>query len=169
MSENAPLLWEEWLERHGPALLLLARQYVGSRADAEDIVHDGFVRFWRSRGQAHNPQAYLLSCIKRAALNFIRDSKRRGVRERRREEMSSLACDPFIASIELNEKHEALQNGLARLPVEQREVLIMKVCGSLTIPEIAEVLEISPNTAASRYRYALEALRRMLTREVEQK
>ena len=164
-TNDAPDSWEAWLERLGPALVLLARQYVGSQADAEDIVHEGFVRFWRSRDRAQKADAYLFSCVKRAALNFIRDSKRRGARERIKGETFDRACEQFIGSIEINERQEALQSALAKLPVEQREVLIMKTCGGLSFPEIAEVLDISPNTAASRHRYALEALRRMLSKE----
>src|SRR5579862_8946632 len=125
-TNNAPPGWEAWLERLGPALVLLARQYVGSHADAEDIVHEGFVRFWRSRGRAQKPEAYLFACVKRAALNFIRDSKRRGEREKRKDAAFDTACEKFIGSIELNERQEALQSALERLPVEQREVLIMK-------------------------------------------
>ena len=52
--------------------------------------------------------------------------------------------------------------GLDLLPVEQREVLVMKIWNDLTFAEIASALEISQNTAASRYRYALVALKKNL-------
>jgi RNA polymerase sigma-70 factor (ECF subfamily) len=48
------------------------------------------------------------------------------------------------------------------LPDEQREVLVLKIWNDLTFAEIGSVLEISQNTAASRYRYALGALRKTL-------
>jgi len=48
---------------------------------------------------------------------------------------------------------------LHRLPSAQREVLTLKIWGELTFDEIARELDISHNTAASRYRYALAALR----------
>jgi RNA polymerase sigma factor (sigma-70 family) len=48
------------------------------------------------------------------------------------------------------------------LPKDQREVLVMKIWNELTFAEIAEVLGISQNTAASRYRYGLGALRKTL-------
>jgi len=51
------------------------------------------------------------------------------------------------------------------LPAPQREVITLKVWGGLTFAEIAATLDIPPNTAASRYRYGLEELRR-LTKEV---
>ena len=51
---------------------------------------------------------------------------------------------------------------LARLPEDQREVLALKTEGELTFEEIGLVLGIPANTAASRYRYALEKLRAAL-------
>jgi DNA-directed RNA polymerase specialized sigma24 family protein len=41
--------WSAWLDEHGPALVLLARQWVPTQADAEDVVQEAFVRGWRSR------------------------------------------------------------------------------------------------------------------------
>lgn len=57
---------------------------------------------------------------------------------------------------------ERLEGVLRDLPPEQREVVSLKVDGGLTFAEIAGVLDISANTAASRYRYALERLRAAL-------
>jgi RNA polymerase sigma-70 factor (ECF subfamily) len=57
------------------------------------------------------------------------------------------------------EQSARLEQALASLPPEQREVIALKVDGGLKFHEIAAVLGTSPNTAASRYRYALEKLR----------
>jgi RNA polymerase sigma-70 factor (ECF subfamily) len=60
------------------------------------------------------------------------------------------------------ETQSALVAALDLLPNEQREVLVMKIWNELTFAEIASALEISQNTAASRYRYALAALKKNL-------
>jgi RNA polymerase sigma-70 factor (ECF subfamily) len=62
----------------------------------------------------------------------------------------------------LQETGLALQSALADLPVEQREVVVLRVWGRMTFEEAAVVLEISPNTAASRYRYGLAKLKSRL-------
>jgi RNA polymerase sigma-70 factor (ECF subfamily) len=59
-----------------------------------------------------------------------------------------------------------LATALAVLPPDQREVLTLKIDGGLTFAEVAAVLGIRPNTAASRYRYALEKLRALLKEDV---
>src|SRR3954470_20625581 len=74
--------WAVWLRRHGAALVLLARQRVASLADAEDVVQDAFIRFWRSRHRAADPTAYLYRCVQRCAMNWCRGIERRSRRER---------------------------------------------------------------------------------------
>jgi RNA polymerase sigma-70 factor (ECF subfamily) len=62
-------------------------------------------------------------------------------------------------AVAVREGDPSLERALDRLPVEQREVVALKLEGRLTFEEIGAALAISPNTAASRYRYALERLR----------
>jgi RNA polymerase sigma-70 factor (ECF subfamily) len=163
--------WRVWLDRHGPALVLLARQWVASRSDAEDIVQEGFIRFWRSQTKAGTsdqpavaePAAYLYACVKRCALDWQRGQARR----RRREMVTARSeAEPLLAgSLEQEERRQAIEAALRSLPENQAEVLIMKIWGSLTFPQIAAALKISENTAASRYRYALARLREQLAEE----
>jgi RNA polymerase sigma-70 factor (ECF subfamily) len=155
--------WTDWFDQHGPALTLFARQFSGDGADAEDAVQDAFIRFWRAGVQrAEDPLAYLYSCVKRSALDRLRSD----IRRRRREEATAMerpeAGGLFESDIEANEWADAVTAGLATLPQEQREVLVMKLWGRLTFPQIGAALEISPNTAAGRYRYGIAALRKAL-------
>jgi len=155
--------WAVWLDQHGAALVLLARQWVASRADAEDIVQEAFVRFWRSRQRALDPAAYLYTCVKHCALDWQRSRKR----ELRREEAAARpeAETLFAGPLEQAERRTAIGAALGILPDNQREVLIMKIWGGLSFPQIAEALRIPANTAASRYRYALAKLREQLAEE----
>ena len=52
--------------------------------------------------------------------------------------------------------------GLTELPVEQREVIVLKVWHGYTFEEIGGLLDVSPNTAAGRYRYGLQKLKTCL-------
>ena len=62
----------------------------------------------------------------------------------------------------MDEWQRELAAAVERLSRDQREVLVMKIWNELTFAEIAETLGISQNTAASRYRYALGALKKIL-------
>jgi RNA polymerase sigma-70 factor (ECF subfamily) len=55
---------------------------------------------------------------------------------------------------------------MAQLPYQQREVILLHLVNDLRFREIAAALEISPNTAKSRYRYGLQKLRSQLNGEV---
>src|SRR4051794_26019287 len=74
--------WRELLAERGPALLLLARQWSATRADAEDALQDGFVSFWRSRDRARDEVAYLFACVRTAAMEIGRGQRRREARQR---------------------------------------------------------------------------------------
>jgi RNA polymerase sigma-70 factor (ECF subfamily) len=155
--------WQNWFDAHGAALVLLARQIVASRADAEDVVQDAFISFWRSRSSVADPVAYLFACVKHCALDWQRSRRRRTQRE---EQVARPEMEPmFTATAESNERQAAIEDALRDLPAEQAEVLVLKIWGELTFPQIAEALDIPPNTAASRYRYALSKLREMLAEE----
>jgi RNA polymerase sigma-70 factor (ECF subfamily) len=155
--------WQTWLDRHGAALLLLARQFANSQADAEDIVQDAFLRFWRSRTKVADPPAYLYACVKRSALDRLRGHERR---TRREQQAGRPEAEPmFISPVEQAERSVLIQAALAALPTEQAEVLVMKIWGGLSFPQIAQATDTSPNTAASRYRYALARLREALAEE----
>jgi RNA polymerase sigma-70 factor (ECF subfamily) len=156
--------WSDLLEEHGQALLLLARQWVASHADAEDVLQEAFLRFWRSRSGVDEPVAYLYACMKHCALDA-----QRGRQRRRQRELATARPETepmLVAPIEHDERRQAIEASLRGLPTNQAEVLVMKVWGGLTFPQIAVALEISANTAASRYRYALDKLRQQLAAEV---
>jgi RNA polymerase sigma factor (sigma-70 family) len=155
--------WRVWFDRHSSALLLLARQWIFDSSAAEDVVQEAFVRFWRSRQNAKDPAAYLYACVKYCALDWLRGRQRRTQRENvvARPEAESFFC----GAAEQAERQVAISAALGELPEEQREVVVMKIWGGLTLPQIAEALEIAPNTAASRYRYALGKLREQLAQE----
>jgi RNA polymerase sigma-70 factor (ECF subfamily) len=155
--------WTDWLDQHGPALVLFARQWVANQADAEDVVQDAFVRFWRARDRVVEPASYLYACVRHSAL----DRQRRRKRQARREEAAARPeAEPLFALLqEDDERGAAVGAALRHLPEDQREVLVMKIWGGLSFPQIAEALRIPANTAASRYRYALTRLREQLVEE----
>jgi RNA polymerase sigma factor (sigma-70 family) len=157
--------WKPWFQRYGPRLLLCARQWTRSLADAEDVVQEAFLRFWRR--QRHlagdgDSLPLLLTSVRRAALDRARRDGRRQRREERSAEDPAVEEPLFEPDPANDDRRKAVEAALARLPREQREALVLKIWGGLTFAEVAASLGIPPDTAASRYRYALAALRREL-------
>ena len=132
---------------------------LGAHHDAEDAVQEVFAAMVRSRArltQVVNLKAYLFASLRHVTARIHR--------RRQQHAMTGLedANWPTDLPSEGSRKTERLWEVARRLPLEQREVLALKIQGELTFKEIGALCEISPNTAASRYRYALEKLKRML-------
>jgi RNA polymerase sigma-70 factor, ECF subfamily len=149
--------WKVCFAELGPGLVLFARQFVRSVADAEDIVQDAFVRFWRKEHSIEN-RALLFATVRSVALDLLRRDARRARREANAALEVEQSTQPQFDFDDDSQRE--LAAAVDRLPVEQREVLVMKIWNELTFAEIGEALAISQNTAASRYRYALAALKK---------
>lgn len=176
VSETSPAAsaWREWLETHGPKLLLFARQQARSHEDAKDIFQDALVKLVEKirTGEFVGGQdawlPYLYTAIRRLAI----DLSRRDDRRRRREDSVTADAEtgqydallPWFENESSDDETRAqLETSLKELPEKFSEVIIMKIWGERTFAEIGETLGISQNTAASRYRYGLEALKKNLS------
>lgn len=172
-SSPAAAAWREWIEEYGPRLFLFAKNQTRSNEDAQDVLQDAIVKLvvkMRSGefvGGQDAWQPYLYATIRRLAIDLSRKDDRRKRRENNvsadLEAEQFEAFHPwFDAEGGDDETRSQLENALKSLPEKFSEVIIMKVWGERTFAEIGEALEISQNTAASRYRYGLEALKREL-------
>lgn len=157
--------WKGWIRANGARLYSYARQRSSNREDAEDMVQDALIRLWHYQEERGNvapdlPLAY-------SVLRFVAmDHGRKLGRKKRKEEaviyfhdQSELWLD---TSTEDDEEAEMLRSAVNQLGEKLREVVTLKVWGALTFAQIGESMAISPNTAASRYRYALEQLEQKL-------
>ena len=151
--------WRNCFSEVAPGLLLFARQWVQSTADAEDIVQDAFVKFWRRNHDIAN-RGLLYSAVRSLALDFIRRDARRARREATVLAEAEPAVEPHF-ELE-DDTQSALAAAVESLPRDKREVLVLKIWNDFTFSEIAGALGISQNTAASRYRYALTNLKKTL-------
>lgn len=145
--------------QHGPALLLFALAITGERNRAQDAVHQVFLKLMgkQSLSRLADKKAYLFACVRNAIVN---EGKRRG-RDAPLEPDSAW----FVPRERDYVEEQNLRRALAALPDDQREVIVLHIWGELTFSQIAELLSISANTAASRYRYALAKLRESITKE----
>jgi RNA polymerase sigma-70 factor (ECF subfamily) len=150
-------------ERHKQDVLAVAAAVLGrvGASEAWDVLHDVFVGLAKN-AQSLRPDTNLRAYLTRAAVNRARDRHRRprlaGTAEAAEDVPSDAAT--ILDHLERDEEAVALWQVLADLPDEQRAVVALRIWGELSFPEIAKQQSISENTAQSRYRYALEKLRR---------
>ncbi|MGV3756872.1 MAG: RNA polymerase sigma factor [Verrucomicrobiota bacterium] len=146
---------EAWYDRLAANLLLYGRSLGLAHGEAEDVLQDTFAALLKVKESPAQPQHYILRAYRNRALNYRRNWWRR----LRAEWESAQWFEPGSAE---NPAEAAAMRCLAELPVEQREVIVLKIWQRLTFDEIGQVLELSPNTAAGRFRYGMEKLRRSM-------
>jgi len=135
--------------------LLLAR--LADRERAEELLVDVFMSLvGRGRGvaQIRDLRAYLLQ----VARNHAAQAHCKQHHNSPDLAVATVADEPVTEALDSIVVREAL----AELPAEQAEVVVLKIWHELTFAEIGQILDISPDTAASRYRYGLEKLRTIL-------
>ncbi|HWX20178.1 MAG TPA: sigma-70 family RNA polymerase sigma factor [Candidatus Binatia bacterium] len=153
MDEHEPSGWCEGLyEAKASELILYGRALGLSHAEAEDVLQETFVALMQRAEPPAKPEHYCVRAYRNRALNYRRSLWRRVAREF--ESQSWFERSPGETPAEI----EAMR-ALARLPRDQREVIVLKIWHEYTFDEIAGLLELSPNTAAGRYRYGLQKLR----------
>ncbi|MEI6676589.1 MAG: RNA polymerase sigma factor [Verrucomicrobiota bacterium] len=154
-------IWKAWLAENGARLLVFARSWGNSQQDAEDLLQEAILRLWhyqadKGGGTPDLPLAF--STLRFCGLNLHRSETRRKKREESiiyLNDFQDVWLDPVL---EDDEEAAFLRDAVAKLSPKLREVVVMKTWGGLTFAQISAVLAISPNTAASRYRYAIDQL-----------
>lgn len=149
---------------HASALFGFAMNLTRDESVARDVLQEVFIRLAQSNvelSSLEQPRSYLIKMAHRIVIDLSRRDQARG---RKHEALSKEASEIFESSTNLDEDvfRKALSVALVELPLEQREVVHLKLWEGLVFEEIAHILEISPNTAASRYRYGLDKLRALL-------
>ena len=153
--------FERIYDEHAQALFAFLLNFTRDENDTRDLLQEIFTRLAREPGLlrgAREERAFLMRLAHNTAVDLMR---RRGARQKYHDRFAEEELNFFATAGHPDESafRESLSRALAELPPEQRSVVHLKLWENLTFEQIAEVLEISPNTAASRYRYGLDKLR----------
>ncbi len=152
----------EWCERLYAAkaaeIVLYGRALGLSHAEAEDVLQDTFVALLQLENSPEQPEFYCLRAFRNRALNYRRSLWRRFTKELESNRW-------FDFSPDKSADEDRAMRCLITLPAEQREVVVLKIWHQHTFDAIAQLLELSPNTVAGRYRYGIEKLKACLEGE----
>jgi RNA polymerase sigma factor (sigma-70 family) len=180
MIEDKLLVWKfksgsndalcQIYEKYKDNLLRLATALLNETSAAEDIVHDCFVSLAQSPDRL-NLRGNLKSYLATSVVNRVRSR----LRSRGRHKTTNLNGAEAVISntkrpeqwIIENEQLRQLNNALAQLPYEQREVVILHLQGGMKFRAIAKSQDVSISTIQSRYRYGLNKLRSILDSEAK--
>jgi RNA polymerase sigma-70 factor (ECF subfamily) len=157
LADGRPEAHAVLYDRFASPMLRVATTMLGRVDEAEDVLQDVFVNLARGRRrllEVDDIEAYIFASLRYAigARLVARKREQRQLRQFALDKIADLHPPPDVI--------DDLSAELALLPADQREVIVLKIDAGLTFSQIAALLGVSPNTAASRYRYAIEKLRR---------
>lgn len=159
LARDGVIALEEIYDLVGQRLVRYAYTLTRHHDDAEDAFQAAMMRLARyplALARAENPWAYFLRMVRNEALRLTQ--KRAGTCALPVTEVGTLEAPP----LDEFEMQRSIRLAVEKLPPNQSEVVVLKIWEGMTFLEIAEVLGESPNTVASRYRYALDKLTRLL-------
>ncbi len=158
MSKSETAWCEQVYEAKAAGLLLYGRALGLSHGEAEDVLQETFLALMQKPAPPEQPEHYCIRSFRNRALNY-----RRGLWRRLTRELESHRW--FERAPPESPQERAAMHCLTTLPPEQREVIVLKIWHDYTFDEISQLLDLSPNTVAGRYRYGLQKLRACLKGE----
>ncbi|MFC1763480.1 RNA polymerase sigma factor [Planctomycetota bacterium] len=151
------LIWDVWAQ----GLFAYIQALLCSYQDAEDVLQQVFMRMVRFRwrlAQVKQLRCYVYRMAYHEAITFRTKREKQRLLPPQNDRWLRLT-DPST-----QERHYAdkLEEALRLLPEKQRVAIVLKIYRDMTFQEMAELLELSSNTVASRYRYGMKKLARLL-------
>ena len=159
------------IQRHQSKIYGFIYSKLSDRDIADDIFQDTFIKVIKTlKSNSYNEEGKFLPWVMRISHNLIIDHYRRNKKMpmfRETEEFSifSIMSDnvPNIESQLITSQVENdLRKLIEELPVDQKEVLMMRMFQDLSFKEISELTGVSINTALGRMRYAIMNLRKVI-------
>ncbi len=159
------------IDLHRQALLKNAFFIVGNLQDAEDIVQDVFVKFYRQSpalDEASKTKAYLYRMVNNAGIDVLRQRK-----QRPSVEIGSLLQLPdekqngWEKKRQIQNEFRRISRLLEQIPEEQSAVIRMRAIDELSFVEIARILQLPVTTVKSRFTYGIGKLRQKTEKEKE--
>jgi len=159
------------INRHQSKIYGFIYSKVGDRDISDDIFQDTFIKVIKTlKSNSYNEEGKFLPWVMRIAHNLIVDHFRRNkkmpmFRETAEFSIFSIMTDdvPHIETRMITEQIENdLQKLILELPIDQKEVLMMRIYQDLSFKEISDLTGVSINTALGRMRYAIINLRKII-------
>ncbi|MBV8355631.1 MAG: sigma-70 family RNA polymerase sigma factor [Candidatus Eremiobacteraeota bacterium] len=159
-AARRPMAFDEAYRRYADVCFSVALNVLRSPEDAQDCVHDAFLRVWRRRdsfsADRGSLRAFLIACVRNEAL-----SRRRSAARHRTIEAREAMYQPTVApEVQIPDfvEHARLRRALDEVPAEQRRALELAYFGGMTHSEVAAMLGEPLGTVKSRIALGLRRL-----------
>ena len=147
-----------WFDAYAGRMVLYARQWLAAQW-AEDVVQDVFIRLMAQGREPDNVKSWLFAAVRNAAISAFRSESSRRTRERK---VASESQDWFESQPADLLDAAAAESALTKLPAREREVIVLRIWGQLTLAEISQIVEMPLSSVHDCYRSGIAMLRKTL-------
>jgi len=165
--------FEQSIMPHMNAEYNLARWLAGNDTDAQDIVQEAYLRAFKflSGFRGGDSRSWLLRIVRNAFYDFLKRNRREETATEFDEEIHSSADETRTPGALLLEKadHELVREAIAELPVEFREILVLRELEGFSYNEIADVADVPLGTVMSRLARARDHLKTLVIERLKVK
>jgi RNA polymerase sigma-70 factor (ECF subfamily) len=170
-AHNALARFEQTILPHLDTAYNLARWLTRNDHDAEDVVQEAFLRAWKFFGsfRGGDSRPWLLTIVRRTCYTWLQHNRAHELAtafDEERHSVESRATNPETLLL-LHVDALQLRQALEALPVEFREVVVLRELDGLSYKEIAAIVDIPLGTVMSRLARARERLQQWLTAHVQ--
>jgi RNA polymerase sigma factor (sigma-70 family) len=171
-EQNQQDLFEQTILPHIDAAYNLARWILNNDQDAEDIVQESFLRAFKyfASYQGGSSRSWLLTIVRNLCYTFLKQNRAQGVVVELNEEIANDELSPGNPElfVQMNTDHQLVAKALEKLPVEYRELIVLRELESMSYKEIALIAGIPIGTVMSRLARARQRLKECLSQRVDE-
>jgi len=154
-----PLELAALFDAHARALTLYARGFLADPQQAADVVQEAFLRLMSQAKAPKSVRAWLYVCVRNEALTLRRSLRRR---QARHEAVATMTPEWFERDFASGLDARAAREALQELTPEDREVVVLRIWGDLTLREISEITRRPVSSVFHVYRQALAEIRQRM-------
>ena len=153
-----PAKMGSWFDAYAGRLVLYARQWLEAQW-AEDVVQEVFIRLMAQFREPDNVKSWLFAAVRNASISAFRSESSRRNRERK---VASQSADWFESHPADLLDAAAAQTALTKLAAKEREVIVLRIWGQLTLAEISQIVQMPLSSVHDCYCSGIASLRQIL-------
>ena len=169
-GEGKKNLVKEWFKKLEKPLMIYAFQIVHDREEAQDLVQDAFLRFFKQEDEILEPKAWLYKTLRNLSISFLRKNGRlqRTTDEDQLDFLDSMNRPVESILVKNLEKDEALnrvRHAISLLPKESAEIIQLKFDQQKSYIEISQITGLSVSNVGYKLHHIIKDLSQALKRE----
>ena len=169
-GEDKKNLVKEWFKKLEKPLMIYAFQIVHDREEAQDLVQDAFLRFFKQEDKILEPKAWLYKTLRNLSISFLRKDGRLqrttdGDQLDFLDSMNRPVESILVKNLEKDEALNRVRHAISLLPKESAKIIQLKFDQQKSYNEISQITGLSVSNVGYKLHHIIKDLSQALKRE----